>query len=332
MSQLDLDEFEALLPMRIVEVQRDRLQLLGEALTLLLAPPAGRSTGEFAVGDWVLVDESPRIVRLLEAKSSLSRRAAGTDAAVQLIANNVDTLFIVSSCNADFNIARLERYLALANQADVTPVVLLTKADIAENVEGFVALAEATMVTLAVVALNATDTESVQQLQAWCGQGQTVALVGSSGVGKTTLLNALTNRSDETQGIREDDAKGRHTTTARSMCPTHWGGWVIDTPGMRALRLQDSIDGIDAVFDEISSRAAACRFSDCQHQDEPGCAVQAAITQGELDRERLRRWRKLQREDRHNSQSVAQARQRDKQFGKMVNQIMSQKQRRKGHR
>lgn len=330
-SQLSLDEFESLTPMRITEVQRDRLSALGESAQALLHIPSDFSAGDFAVGDWVLVDGEQRLQRRLEPKSSLKRRAAGTDASSQLIANNVDTLFIVSSCNADFSVARLERYLALASEAAVTPVVLLTKADLSDEVEEMKRQAEDLMPFLTVLSVNATDASVFEELQPWCGSGQTVALVGSSGVGKTTLLNALTGESALTQGIREDDSKGRHTTTARSMRGMRSGGWVIDTPGMRALRLQDAAAGIEAVFDEIKQRASACRFVDCAHEAEPGCAVQAAISAGELDAERLKRWRKLQREDLHNSQTVAEARQRDKQFGKKVLRAVGDKKQRKGH-
>jgi len=292
---------------------------------------AGTPSGSIAVGDWILIDAEHRLVRLLIPKSSLRRRAAGTDASVQLIANNVDTLFIVTSCNADFNEARLERYLALSLEAEITPVVLLTKIDLSDKVAELQTRAESLMQYLSVLPLNATEPNVADKLKQWCGSGQTVALLGSSGVGKTTLLNALTGESMETQGIREDDAKGRHTTTFRAMRRIANGGWVIDTPGMRALRLHDSSEGIDAVFDEILQTAARCRFSDCSHETEPGCAVQQAISEGALDVERLDRWRKLQREDQHNTQSIAQARKRDKQFGKMVNKAVKAKQRDKRH-
>ncbi|MEE9334522.1 MAG: ribosome small subunit-dependent GTPase A [Granulosicoccaceae bacterium] len=331
LSQLGLDELGHLLPMRIVEVQRDRLTALGENGPLEVALTADAPAGNIAVGDWILIDAEHSLVRLLVPKSSLRRRAAGTDASVQLIANNVDTLFIVTSCNADFNEARIERYLALSNEAEVTPVVLLTKTDLSNEVTELQAKAEKLMQYLSVVPLNATEPNVATKLEQWCGPGQTIALLGSSGVGKTTLLNALTGDSMETQGVREGDAKGRHTTTFRAMRPITQGGWVIDTPGMRALRLHDSEEGIDAVFDEIIQAASRCRFTDCSHETEPGCAVQKAISQGVLDVERLDRWRKLQREDRHNTQSIAQARKRDKQFGKMINEVVKTKQRDKGH-
>ena len=329
-SQLSLDELEHLQPMRIVEVQRDRLYAYGEDCVVELTVSGSDTTGDFTVGDWVLADDQRRVVRLLQAKSSLNRRAAGSDAVVQGIANNIDTLFIVSSCNADFNEARLERYLALSSEANVDAVILLTKADRCDDVDQFKRKAERLMSHVVVIALNATDEKSRGELEPWCGSGQTVALLGSSGVGKTTLMNLLTGEAAATQGIREDDAKGKHTTTYRSMRSIQNGGWVIDTPGMRALRLQDTADGISAVFDEINEAASLCRYSDCQHESEPGCAVQFAIEKGELDSERLKRWRKLQREDLHNTQSVAEARKRDKQFSKSVNRVMKGKRDRKG--
>lgn len=330
LSQLSLDELEILLPIRVMEVQRDRLKAIGENGQLDVVLSKAFPAGDIAVGDWMLIDSHHRPVRTLLPKSSLRRRAAGTEATSQLIANNVDTLFVVTSCNADFNEARLERYLALAKDAEVNAVVLLTKSDLSDNASAFQSNAESLMENLVVLTLNATEPEAAVTLEPWCGPGQTVALVGSSGVGKTTLLNALTGSTLETQDIREDDAKGRHTTTSRSMRPVTGGGWVIDTPGMRALRLHDNADGIDAVFDEIIEAAARCRFTDCRHEKEPGCAVQSAILEGSLDVGRLERWRKLQREDIYNSQSIAEARKKDKQFGKLVNKVVRDKQRNKG--
>ncbi|WP_109310750.1 ribosome small subunit-dependent GTPase A [Ruegeria sp. AU67] len=315
-------------PFRITAVHRDRLigaNINGETPLLTLNQP----TGDFAVGDWVLADDQNRVQQLLERRSLLKRRAAGTGAEAQLIAANVDVLFIVSSCNADFNLARLERYLALAHQAGCYPVVILTKADTCTGPDKYSKAAVSLSPFLTVLAINALDAMDVQQVLSWCPAGQTAALVGSSGVGKTTLVNAMTGLDEATSGIREGDARGRHTTTARALHPMQNGGWLVDTPGMRALRLLDAQDGVDEVFSDILELAQTCRFSDCQHQAEPGCAVQDAISTGSLDTERLERWRKLRREDERNSETVAQSRARDKAFGKMVRSVMQDKKSRK---
>ncbi|MBO9447762.1 ribosome small subunit-dependent GTPase A [Ruegeria sp. R14_0] len=318
----------ACVPFRIIAVHRDRLIGAGtEGETPLLSP--GRPTGDYAVGDWVLADDQCRVQHLLERRSLLKRRAPGTGAEAQLIAANVDVLFIVSSCNADFNLARLERYLALAHQAGCYPVVVLTKADTCDDPKAFAKQAEALAPFLTVLAINALDASDVQGLLSWCPAGQTAALVGSSGVGKTTLANTMTGLNQATAGIREDDARGRHTTTGRALHPMRNGGWLVDTPGMRALRLLDAQDGVDEVFSDILDLANACRFSDCQHQSEPGCAVQNAIAEGTLDPDRLARWQKLRREDQRNSETVAESRARDKAFGKMVRSVMQDKTSRK---
>ncbi|WP_050605038.1 ribosome small subunit-dependent GTPase A [Ruegeria sp. 6PALISEP08] len=316
-------------PFRIASVHRDRLIGLNpEGEFPLLTPD--QSTGSYAVGDWVLTDNDKRVHHLLDRRSLLQRRAAGTGAATQLIAANVDVLFIVSSCNADFNLPRLERYLALAHQAGCYPVIVLTKADKSDDPKRFSGQVQALDPYLTVLAINALDPAEIETVLSWCPKGQTGALVGSSGVGKTTLSNALTNKDFATSGIREDDARGRHTTTARALHRTRNGGWLIDTPGMRALRLLDAQDGIDEVFSDLTELGLNCRFSDCQHDSEPGCAVQQAINQGVLDPARLDRWRKLRREDQRNSESVAQSRARDKAFGKMVRGVMQEQKLRKG--
>lgn len=315
-------------PFRIHAVHRDRLIGVNTDGEIPLLTP-GRPTGEFAVGDWVLADDQNRVQQLLYRRSLLQRRAAGTGAEAQLIAANVDVLFIVSSCNADFSLARLERYLALAHQAGCYPVVVLTKADTCADPQAYSEPACSLAPFLTVLAVNALDSSDVQQVLSWCPAGQTAALVGSSGVGKTTLANAMTGLEEGTAGIREDDARGRHTTTARALHPMANGGWLVDTPGMRALRLLDAQDGVDEVFSDILNLAEGCRFSDCQHQAEPGCTVQAAIADGVLDAGRLERWRKLRREDQRNSETVAQSRARNKAFGKMVRSVMRDKKSRK---
>jgi ribosome biogenesis GTPase len=303
-DQLAEDE-AALLRLRVATVHRARMTMIGVDGPVRPVLPVHVSTSDYAVGDWALVEPGTlTLVRRLERISLLRRRTEG-GRAPQLIAANVDTLFIVTSCNADFNPARLERYLALCNEAATRPVILLTKADTVESAAPFLRQAEALQRDLPVLALNAKAVASVETLAPWCGPGQTVALVGSSGVGKSTLLNTLADKAagdeQETGGIREGDAKGRHTTTSRSLHAIRGGGWVIDTPGMRTLHMSDAAEGLETVFAEITELAPECRFRDCTHAHEPGCAVQAAIQTGALDPARLERWRKLSGENRDNT-------------------------------
>ncbi len=255
------------------------------------------SLGEVAVGDWLLIDpDTQRGVRRLERESLITRRAAGEKAKSQLIAANVDTLFIISSCNHDFNLSRLERYLAVASEAGVTPVVVLTKADLCEDPDLLRQQASRLARDLLVETVDARSSQQVEFLADWCRVGQTVALVGSSGVGKSTLAMTLGAGDLETQEIRDDDSKGRHTTTARCIHRLDAGGLLIDTPGMRELRLTECDTGVAEVFEEIIVLADSCRYRDCSHTGEPGCAVRASIEAGELDERRLRNYRKLQSE------------------------------------
>jgi ribosome biogenesis GTPase len=297
-----LEPHEAnLIPTRIASVHRDRLAGLSQMGPTDLTLPANANTGDYAVGDWVLVEPHTCLLhRRLTSKTVLERRTQG-GRTPQLAAANVDTLFIVTSCNADFNIARLERYLALANEAGTTPVILLTKADTADDADAYRSQAAALQRGLAVVMLNPRTSDAATALAVWCGMGETVALVGSSGVGKSTLVNTLAGSAQQTAGIREHDAKGRHTTTARSLHAIAGGGWVIDTPGMRTLHVSDVAYGIDTLFAEITELAPLCKFRDCTHVHEPGCAVQAALKVGTLDPERLARWRKLSQENQGNT-------------------------------
>jgi len=302
-------------PARISAVRRDRLEALSPQGPLSLMTT--RETGGFAVGDWVVYADH-RVERRLEPLTSIGRRAAGEEAKGQIIATNVDTLGIVTSCNADFNPARLERYLAICAAGGALPLIILTKADLATDAEDYRQRAQRLSPLATAVAINACDPEDVARLEPWCRNGQTLALVGSSGVGKTTIQNSLTGIADATQGIREDDAKGRHTTTSRALRPTLAGGWLIDTPGMRELRLTDAADGIDQVFADVTELANACRFSDCRHETEPGCAVLSAIEDGRLDPARFARWQKLQREDQYNTEAVHEAHARYRRFSKMA--------------
>lgn len=329
LSQLSLEELDSLAPLRLFEVQRDRATGLGPTGSVLLGYPPGLSSGETVVGDWVLADpETGRIVRVLDRRTEIARRAAGREGGRQLIAANVDTLFVVTSCNADFNAPRLERYIALALEAGVQAVIVLTKADAAEDAADYAALARAVSPRIAaVVTLDARDAAELGKLSAWLGCGQTVAFVGSSGVGKSTLIGGLIGQEIATQDIRQNDAKGRHTTTARTVYRTPKGALVIDTPGMRELGLQEASEGVDAVFEDIADLARACRFSDCAHETEPGCAVRAAVEEGQVAPERLERWRRLRREDAQASEALHERRSRERAFGRVVKNAVDFKRR-----
>lgn len=303
-DQMGADD-AGLVPMRIATVHRSRMtaQSAQGPVRLVLAPLT--NTAEYAVGDWVLVDPdtlAPR--RILDRQTLLQRRTEGARGP-QLIAANVDTLFIVTSCNDDMNPARLERYLAVANEAGTTPVIVLTKADKVADPAIYRDQVIDLQRDLRVVTLNAKSPEAKAVLAPWCGPGQTVALVGSSGVGKSSLLNTLAEKTGDdaqlTGTIREDDAKGRHTTTSRSLHAIAGGGWVIDTPGIRTLHVSDISVGLDLLFAEIAELAPQCRFRNCTHAHEPGCAVQAALVAGVLDPARVDRWRKLLDENASNT-------------------------------
>ncbi|RYD44944.1 MAG: ribosome small subunit-dependent GTPase A [Sphingomonadales bacterium] len=251
------------------------------------------------MGDWLLVDrDTLQAVRVLGRMNLFKRRSPGDPRKEQMIAANVDTLFIVASCNQDFSVARLERYLVLAHEVGVDPVVVLTKTDLTDTPEEFAAAARAIEPGLRVESVNGRDPTSVARLANWCGEGETVALLGSSGVGKSTLVNTLRGSdSIATQAIRAGDDTGRHTTTAREMHRLDRGGWLLDTPGMRELQLSDAAAGISEVFDDFILMAQQCRFSNCAHGAEPGCAVRAAIAEGVLTTDRFDRWRKLAAEE-----------------------------------
>ncbi|MCT4683939.1 MAG: ribosome small subunit-dependent GTPase A [Roseicyclus sp.] len=320
--QIDAEALAATPPVRVMSVHRSGMQVQGDAIATTLPP-----LPEVTVGDWLLLDrDSPHQSRLLDRTSLIQRRAPGHDRRMQPIAANLDTVFVVTSCNADFNVARLERYLALAFEAGIEPVILLTKADLAEDPAAYTDQASAISARVPALALDARGGDPARALADWCRPGRTVGFLGSSGVGKSTLTNALLGSAAlATQTIREDDAKGRHTTTHRELHAIPGGCLVLDTPGMRELQLADAADGIADLFDDITALAADCRFSDCAHDREPGCAVRAAVATGQLDAERVARWHKLLAEDAFNSASLAQRRGKDRAFGKLVRSAVKEK-------
>ncbi len=236
-----------------------------------------------------------RIVALLPRYSLIKRAAAGEHYRQQLIAANIDTAFVVTGLDADFNPRRIERYLLLLKGSGVTPVVVLTKQDIAEDAPAaLMALTALAEQGVAVMKVNAKDAQSVAVLAPWLGGGCTVALVGSSGAGKSTLGNTLLGEARmKTGAVRAHDARGRHTTTHRTLFSLPQGGCLIDTPGMRELKPTGEERLDSAAFADIEQLARACRFRDCRHQHEPGCAVCAAIDAGQLDAARLGNYRKL---------------------------------------
>lgn len=291
--------------MRIATVHRSRLTAESPSGPVRLVLPVQANTADHAVGDWVLVEpESHLLVRRLDRRTLLQRRTEGSRIP-QLIAANVDTLFIVTSCNDDLNAARIERYLALANEAGTTPVIVLTKADQVADAAPYRERVAGLQRGLEVVTLNARSPDAALALARWCAPGQTVALVGSSGVGKSSLLNTLSAKAPEdaqaTGSIREADSKGRHTTTSRSLHAIAGGGWAIDTPGIRTLHVSDISSGLDRLFAEIAELAPLCRFRNCTHLHEPGCAVLAGVAAGTLDPMRVDRWRKLLEENQSNT-------------------------------
>ncbi|MGY0610678.1 MULTISPECIES: ribosome small subunit-dependent GTPase A [unclassified Luteimonas] len=249
-----------------------------------------------AVGDWVLVEEGKRIVALLPRRSAIKRGAAGEHYRQQLIAANVDVAFVVCGLDGDFNPRRIERYLLLVQGSGAQPVVVLTKADQpgADAAAARVALAAIEALGVPAVAVNAKDAAAAAALSPWLHPGDTAVLVGSSGAGKSTLTNTLLGSDRmKTAAVREHDARGRHTTTHRALIPLPSGACLIDTPGMRELKPTGEEELADGGFADIEALAAECRFRDCAHGREPGCALRAAIASGVLDEGRFLNYLKL---------------------------------------
>lgn len=255
-----------------------------------------------AVGDWVAVElqdggRDAVIQRVLPRRSHFSRKSAGKEIAEQVIASNVDIALIVTALDGDFNLRRIERYMAQCWESGARPAIVLNKADACTERTERVTKAERVALGVPVFVASAKTGEGIEALEASFRKGQTIVFLGSSGAGKSTLVNRLLGEERQSTGaVRESDSRGRHTTTSRELFLLPGGAMVIDTPGLRELQLWDAAEGLTEAFADVDELAARCKFRDCRHQNEPGCAVQSAIASGILDAERLESLHKLERE------------------------------------
>jgi ribosome biogenesis GTPase len=330
-QQISLDDIERNRVGRVIEVQRSLITVSDGYREWPVPLPSYRSDSAAeerpAVGDWVVLDDQQtKIDRVLDRKSLFRRVGAGERPEIQLIAANVDILFVVTSCNEEFKESRLERYLALAAQAGVIAVVVMTKTDLCDDPESYAERARRVHSGLHVVQLNALERSTFDGVMAWIEPGSTIALVGSSGVGKSTIVNTLADKDiAATKRVREDDKKGRHTTTHRALYRLPGGGLLIDVPGMRELKIADVDEALSSVFDDIEALASRCRFADCRHQSEPGCAVRDGVSNGDITERRLQNYLKLIRENERNSASLAEKRADDRSFSRLVKQVKTLK-------
>lgn len=314
-QQLSFDEWSNLNIGRVNALHRSKIIVLTEQGEISL--PVTPDVPKLAVGDWLLLDNEMSFLRLLERASCFYRKATGSRAEIQLIAANIDIAFIVCSLNADFNLNRIERYLVLVKEAGVEPVVVLSKADLCSDPYDYTQQVQSLDPLLNVIVVNGLSECSKDILSSYFRSGTTAVFLGSSGVGKSTLANSLLSSEQlATAEIRESDSKGRHTTTCRSLHCISGGGVLIDTPGMRALQLVDCAQGVDDVFEDIQKLSLQCRFSDCSHQNEPGCAVLKAQNEGRIELRRVSHYRKLLSEQAANSEAVFERRAREKRMSK----------------
>lgn len=255
-----------------------------------------------AVGDWVVIslraeEKRATIHKVLPRKSKFSRKVAGLETREQIVAANVDKVFLVNALNRDFNIKRIERYLIMAWESGADPVIILSKADLCDDLEEKLMEVERTAVGVPIHVISTVDGRGLDELNQYLIPGRTIALLGSSGVGKSTLINHLAQKElQKTNEVREYDDRGRHTSTSREMFVLDSGTIMIDTPGMREIQMWSGEDGLTEAFEDIEKLAARCKFTDCKHKKEPGCAVREAIENGKLSSERFESYIKLQKE------------------------------------
>lgn len=302
-----------LIPARVIRQDINRYQLLSEQGPLIAILP-GRTRAESgsrgdlpAVGDWVLCspadDADPAsvvITQTLKRFSKFSRKEAGDRFDEQIVAANIDTVFLVTGLDDNFNLNRIERYLLLAWNSGAAPVIVLSKVDVAQNLEEKLEQLESVAMGTPILVISALEGRGMEQLMPYVTEGKTVALLGSSGVGKSTIINTLLGYDRfDTGGVRAGDSKGRHTTTFRELCMVASGGMLIDTPGMREIQIWSDDGEFSGGFEDIEDLAMRCRFTDCKHESEPGCAITEAIAGGQLEASRLESYQKFQREVTH---------------------------------
>lgn len=325
-------------PGRIIADYGQNLRIITEVGEILVERSGNSRTEtlQIAVGDWVLLERNDgynaSVKYVLTRKTKFSRAAAGTETKEQIVAANVDTVFLIQSLNKDFNMRRLERYLIATWESGAMPVIVLTKADLCEDLPDKMAKVYATAPGVEVHSVSCVSGEGIETLKKYFGPGKSIALLGSSGVGKSTLVNTLAGEELlKTQAIREDDSKGRHTTTHRELVLLPEGGLILDTPGMRSLALWEADTGMEIMFGDVEELVKVCRFNDCKHGNEPGCAVREALETGKLETKRWDSWVKLQKELAYiEAKKDGKQRSLDKQLWKQISK--EQKEIRKGNR
>lgn len=326
-------QFEGAVPGRVVWQSTYSYRVQCEDGEIAAEPTGKVKAGDLpAVGDWVAVrpaaaDEMGTILAILPRKSAFSRNTASKGVSEQVVAANIDEVLIVTDLDRDFNLRRLERYITLVYNSGASPVVVLNKTDLAADVESVFAQTEAVSPGVPIFAVSAEKNQGIEQLKNHIGQGKTVAFLGSSGVGKSTIINCLLGEDRMEVGeVREADGKGRHTTTHRELVSLPGGGAVIDTPGMREIQVWGDEEGLVEAFPEIEDLTAACRFRNCRHDSEDGCAVLEALDSDRLDKGRFESYMKLRAEfeslEVRKSQNARMEEKRaGKRFAKMVREV-----------
>lgn len=295
---------EGWFPGRIIADYGQMIRVVTEDGELQVSRPLAKHEEpmQMAVGDWLALQylhdtNTTHVKGVLPRKTKFSRAAAGIELKEQIVAANVDIVFLIQSLNKDFNMRRLERYMITAWESGAMPVIVLNKADCCNDVSDKLSIVYSTIPGVEVNAISCLTGEGISEIRKYLSYGKTIALMGSSGVGKSTLLNCLAGRELLKIGeVREDDDKGRHTTTHRELFLMPEGGLILDTPGMRSLSLWEADTGMEAMFGDIEELVTKCRFFDCKHKSEPGCAIREALNNGSLEMKRWESWSKLQRE------------------------------------